>query len=118
LNSQLHINNHWEHIDTAFSKLKGKEGVNERMNNKKLQEVASDSSLKNNLDRLTIETLRSLCSAEGLSETGNKKNLAECFAMKVTNKIKGKEIMNVDDSWQSDEDRYVNQYADNLRKDF
>ncbi|CAG8584074.1 13527_t:CDS:2 [Racocetra fulgida] len=83
-----------------------------------LQKVTPDSSLKNNLDRLTIETLRSLCSAKGLPETGNKKDLAEHFATKITNKIKGKETTNMDDSWQSDEERYINQYANNLRKDF
>ncbi|CAG8503510.1 35665_t:CDS:2 [Racocetra persica] len=52
---------------------------------------------------------RLYCSAVGLPETGNKKDLAEHFVIKITNKIKSKETTNMDNSWQSDEDYYVNQ---------
>ncbi|CAG8566241.1 10790_t:CDS:2 [Racocetra fulgida] len=75
-----------------------------------LQEVASDSSFKNNLDRLTIETLRLLCFVEGLPEIENKKDLAEHFATKLLNNIKGKETTNVDDSWQGDKEYYYGTY--------
>ncbi|CAG8438935.1 10486_t:CDS:2 [Dentiscutata heterogama] len=52
--------------------------------------TSTDSGFKNSLDRLTVDTLRMLCSAEGLPCSGSKKELVERFALRMSNKIKGK----------------------------
>ncbi|CAG8489795.1 hypothetical protein C2G38_2191598 [Gigaspora rosea] len=47
--------------------------------------------LKSTLDRLPVETLRLLCSGNGLSEAGCKKGLIERLVGRVVSKTKGKD---------------------------
>ncbi|CAG8843798.1 9507_t:CDS:1, partial [Racocetra persica] len=54
------------------------------------ESASTDTGFKNSLDRLTVDTLTVLCSAEGLSCSGSKKELVERFASRTSNKIKGK----------------------------
>ncbi|CAG8446014.1 4009_t:CDS:1 [Cetraspora pellucida] len=53
-------------------------------------ELTSRQGLKNSLERMTAETLRVLCQAEGLSEVGAKKELVERLVGRVVSKAKGK----------------------------
>lgn len=46
--------------------------------------------LRSTLDRLPLETLRLLCSGEGVSDTGGKKDLIERLVGRVVSKTKGK----------------------------
>ncbi|CAG8826305.1 8865_t:CDS:2, partial [Dentiscutata erythropus] len=73
-----------------------------------VQEVQDepDTGFKNSLDRLTLDTLRVLCNAEGLSSSGAKKELVERFAAKTSNKIRGKLPESIDVVQNSDERRY------------
>ncbi|CAG8533591.1 23099_t:CDS:2 [Cetraspora pellucida] len=59
--------------------------------------VLAEMEFRNSLNRLTLDTLRVLCYAEGLSSLGSKKKLVERFASRTLSKIKGKvvEINNV-----------------------
>ncbi|CAG8788996.1 15316_t:CDS:1, partial [Cetraspora pellucida] len=54
------------------------------------ESVSTDTSFRNSRDRLTLDTLRILCSVEGLSSSGSKKDLVERFASRTSSKIKGK----------------------------
>ncbi|CAG8595193.1 3463_t:CDS:1, partial [Cetraspora pellucida] len=54
-------------------------------------EKSQEQSLRNSLDRLTIDTLKVVCRGEGLSERGMKKDLVERLADRVLSKAKGKD---------------------------
>ncbi|CAG8522829.1 3422_t:CDS:2 [Cetraspora pellucida] len=54
-------------------------------------EKSQKQSLKNSLDRLTIDTLKVVCRGEGLFESGTKKDLVERLADRVLSKAKGKD---------------------------
>ncbi|CAG8509206.1 4178_t:CDS:2 [Cetraspora pellucida] len=54
--------------------------------------VVAESNFLNSLDRLTVDTLRVLCEAEGLSNAGTKKDMAERLAAKTASKLKGKDL--------------------------
>ncbi|CAG8493783.1 3833_t:CDS:2, partial [Cetraspora pellucida] len=75
---------------------------------------SSDTTFKNSLDRLTLDTLRILCNAEGLSVSGSKKELADCFALKMASKMKEKGPVELPNSFQVNED-HDNQAGDRLR---
>ncbi|CAG8540708.1 18040_t:CDS:2 [Cetraspora pellucida] len=75
---------------------------------------SADMTFKNSLDRLTLDTLRILCNAEGLSVSGSKKELADRFALKMASKMKEKGPVELPNSFQVNEDR-DNQAGDRLK---
>ncbi|CAG8590762.1 16405_t:CDS:2 [Cetraspora pellucida] len=68
------------------------------------ESVSAKSSFKNSLDRLILDTLWLLCSAERLSGLGSKKELIERFAARMTSKLKEK-VVEFNDLGQREEMR-------------
>ncbi|RIB04957.1 hypothetical protein C2G38_2048001 [Gigaspora rosea] len=54
-------------------------------------EKISQQALRISMGRLSLETLKMLCKAEGLSELGTKKELVERLSGRIVNKAKGKD---------------------------
>ncbi|CAG8479287.1 10366_t:CDS:2, partial [Scutellospora calospora] len=75
---------------------------------------STDTTFKNSLDRLTLDTLRVLCNTEDLSVSGSKKELADRFALKIANKMKEKGPVELSNSFQVNED-HDNQARDRLK---
>ncbi|CAG8456977.1 20186_t:CDS:2 [Cetraspora pellucida] len=90
------------------------EVLNLSMHDISVKPDSADMTFKNSLDRLTLDTLRILCNAEGLSVSGFKKELADHFALKMASKIKEKESVKLPNSFQVNED-CDNQARDRLK---